>query len=371
MANQLRKQLASQYSEGDKLPCEAQLARQFGCSVHTLREALSVLSQEGWVRRKHGSGTFVARPVSSQKSQSPRQVGIRIELDPADVRLSPFYLHILYSLQQELTEHGWQPRLYSGRINVDTMDQRPEPCPPLLDDAAAGHLAGVIAVGTLPHESWIAPLHQAGVPLVGTHPDYQYSVCRDDRALIEAGVQALAEGGAKQLAMIGWHDPASPQILAMKDIFDSTVRHRGLSTRAEWLRQDVHPNTVGAGWEQFRDLWSYSHVKPDGLLICDDMFYTEVAIAIAELGIHVPDQLQVVSLANRDSGMFCPFPTTLLESDPAIHARDLVAQLQLLMEGQPIAVPRRHLPYQRRRVERATSDRHSASLAGDAVVPPR
>ena len=46
-------------SPGDKLPTEPRLARELSVSRATLRDALSLLEREGFLERKHGSGTFV------------------------------------------------------------------------------------------------------------------------------------------------------------------------------------------------------------------------------------------------------------------------------------------------------------------------
>lgn len=46
--------------EGDPLPSEADLAIQFGVSRMTARQAIQNLAAEGLVRRRRGSGTFIA-----------------------------------------------------------------------------------------------------------------------------------------------------------------------------------------------------------------------------------------------------------------------------------------------------------------------
>ena len=43
---------------GDKLPSEHELAEMYGMSRHTVRKALSILENEGFVRAEHGRGTF-------------------------------------------------------------------------------------------------------------------------------------------------------------------------------------------------------------------------------------------------------------------------------------------------------------------------
>ncbi|HEX3075241.1 MAG TPA: GntR family transcriptional regulator, partial [Lachnospiraceae bacterium] len=50
--------LASKINPGDKLPSENQLANMYGISRHTVRKALSILENEGFIAAEHGRGTF-------------------------------------------------------------------------------------------------------------------------------------------------------------------------------------------------------------------------------------------------------------------------------------------------------------------------
>lgn len=62
--NELKRLIEQKFKEGDKLPSEVELAKMFGVSRSTLREALRILEEEGYVIRKHGIGTFVApKPI--------------------------------------------------------------------------------------------------------------------------------------------------------------------------------------------------------------------------------------------------------------------------------------------------------------------
>jgi len=47
---------------GDRLPPERELAARYGCSLITVRRALSELAREGRLERARGRGTFVRRP---------------------------------------------------------------------------------------------------------------------------------------------------------------------------------------------------------------------------------------------------------------------------------------------------------------------
>ncbi|MDF1551742.1 MAG: GntR family transcriptional regulator [Deferrisomatales bacterium] len=62
LAQTVRQSIADEsYPSGSRLPSESALAKSFGVSVMTARQAVSVLAEEGLVERVQGSGTFVRR----------------------------------------------------------------------------------------------------------------------------------------------------------------------------------------------------------------------------------------------------------------------------------------------------------------------
>src|SRR6202041_940019 len=58
---ELRDRITSgQWAEGSPLPPQRDLAGEFGVSIMTLRQALQLLTDDGLVAARHGSGTYVA-----------------------------------------------------------------------------------------------------------------------------------------------------------------------------------------------------------------------------------------------------------------------------------------------------------------------
>lgn len=52
---------------GDRLPSENELSASCNISRHTVRKALSILEQEGFVEAEHGRGTFVSRKAGKKR----------------------------------------------------------------------------------------------------------------------------------------------------------------------------------------------------------------------------------------------------------------------------------------------------------------
>ena len=50
------------YKPGDKIATEAEMAKEFGVSLITVRKAVSLLMEKGLVIKKQGKGTFVTKP---------------------------------------------------------------------------------------------------------------------------------------------------------------------------------------------------------------------------------------------------------------------------------------------------------------------
>src|SRR5262245_44724335 len=53
---------SGEWMPGHQLPGENQLTAEFGVSRFTVRQALGLLERQGVVERRHGKGSFVARP---------------------------------------------------------------------------------------------------------------------------------------------------------------------------------------------------------------------------------------------------------------------------------------------------------------------
>lgn len=327
VAELLRGEILSQSRPGDKLDGERTLAVRFGVSVGTVRESLRSLAQNGLVHRRHGSGTYV-----SDRSAS-RHVGILIELEVSHPRASRFHLRVGQELKDYLAPHGIAARLYLGRTTPGSFSLRVT-CPEFTQELEAGNLSAVVAVVAPYDRAWMAPLQRQKLPVLGLWTDViPYRVDLDYEGMVERGARYLMEHGRRNLALLGW------SARSLTQAFRRVTEAAGVRSREAWIRTNLHPSLPGAGWAEFRELWMACGEKPDGLLILDDMLFDDVKTAILELGIRVPEQLMVVTHANKGAGLTAPFPFAQAEFDPDECAHHLGGMLRKLLSHEPVETP--------------------------------
>ena len=83
LAQRLQRRIAAgKFRTGERLPTESELMRMFGVGRSTVREAVRMLSDRGFLNVRQGAGTFVAAPAASDAlvEQRLRRTDIR-ELD--------------------------------------------------------------------------------------------------------------------------------------------------------------------------------------------------------------------------------------------------------------------------------------------------
>jgi len=90
IADELRERIRSgEHAAGKRLPNQRQLAREFGVTLMTLRQALELLERDRMIRCQHGLGTFVAAPfIDYDILQHQRfAADLRAQGEPVSTRL--------------------------------------------------------------------------------------------------------------------------------------------------------------------------------------------------------------------------------------------------------------------------------------------
>jgi GntR family transcriptional regulator len=134
LAEELRKRiLAGEWRPGERLPSEPELARRRTVSRSSMRAAITVLEEDGYVSRRHGSGTYVThRPalpndlgrnfgVTSMIARSGMQPG-SVEESAAAVPAPGVVAEALDVEEGRLVSRLWRVRTADGRRVVDVTD---------------------------------------------------------------------------------------------------------------------------------------------------------------------------------------------------------------------------------------------------------
>ena len=324
VADALRQDILASYHPGEKMEGEAKFARRLGVSPFTLRQAFAVLAYEGLIERRNGSGTYVAGDLERP------YITVFTFFDP-NAKATDFQTRIFWLCGSVLRERG-----YPVRLHVMTEGFQDEEWSPYCRGVAQGRICGALFISLRPGPMATA-LAEKAVPYVVTGEGFPYGVSLDDPAILREGTRHLLERGCRKIAVLGWNGSQTKDLcLQSLASFRALLDESGAAYHAEWLRNAVPPNVPGAGWEQFREIWAARDEKPDGLLVLDDVLFRDVMLGILDSHIQVPEQLQVVTHANKGSGFTYPFPVTTLEIDPDEYVEAMADLLIKLIKKEPM-----------------------------------
>lgn len=325
VAEKIEQQIIRKLSPGQKIPALRTLASRLKVSVSTLQSAIAVLRQRGLVESRQGSGVFVSG------SRNLLRVGILSELDPFASTISPFFRTVISGLRTRLAESKIEPIHYLGHVVPGEGPSDTPTCPELWEDVSAGRLDGVVVVNTPSTPAWYRRVNASPVPMVGALTPYRVEL--DWAGMTKAAVGDLAGKGCKRLGLIGWGG---------EDSFREEVKGHGLSTSDAWVRTDLDPGIPGAGWTEFRQIWSSPGGRPDGLVVLDDRLFIDVQLAILELGVQVPYELQLAVFVSRGISQPVRMAAALLEIEPEDTVRGLTNFMLQRLAGEliaPVPVP--------------------------------
>lgn len=199
LANKLREEIkAGIYLEGQKLPSENQLALQTGYSRQTVRQAISVLENEGLASRIQGSGTYVKG--AKLHRESTRNIAVVTTYIGEYI-----FPAILHGIDQVLAENGYTSMLSATRNRVDNERK-------VLMDLLGKPIDGLIVEGTKtalpnPNIDLYEQFGRLGIPVVfinGYYPKLKniIYVVADDRCGGKMACEILLKKGHKHIAGI-------------------------------------------------------------------------------------------------------------------------------------------------------------------------
>ena len=312
----------------EQLPTESEFAKIFGVSVPTVREALRSLVQSGYIRRRQGSGTYRSEFKKSDElaQKVDRTVAIVTPLDLSLSNLSFYFSKLALLTAKNLQSLGLKSEIYFGESIPSQPRAFDESA--LHRDIKAGKIALAVVMSEAETESrgYTRLLRAAGIPII--EADRIFSPNGQDRTMdmLHRALSVLTRNNRRKVACIGFNGHDSAKV---RDL----VAAEGCVTDEAWMLSDLHPSEAGSGYSLMREVWTTSKIKPDGLIITDDLFFRDVSLAIQELGIKVPEQLLVITAKNSGVTLNAEFSPIEIEYDASEVASQIVQNVQIILNG--------------------------------------
>lgn len=319
------------YCERMLLPTEQLLCQRFHISRQTARRALSLLEEEGWIARRQGSGSHLLACVKPEKTLH-RSIAV------VTTYISDYiFPSILREIETVLSASSCAPLVFATQNQI-SIERKV-----LLTLLSMKELDGVLVEGTKtalpnPNLDLYRRLIARGVNLVfinGVYPELSdtLSVLDDNRGGGRLLTQYLCRKGHRNI--LGIFKSDDMQGLLRYAGYVETLRDLDLpleDSRVFWYNTEnkqavLSDLSLDAIWEAARDCTA---------TICyNDEVAVRLVTHLLKRGIHVPEQMAVVSFDNSQYSELSPLRITSLSHDKRNVGR-LAAELMLrLLQGEP------------------------------------
>lgn len=326
LADILRSELTPVSQQGGKLPTEAELSHRYHMSRQTVRHALKLLTDEGLIHRRQGSGSYVSSSVSRTASMQVAVVTTFLD--------DYIFPKILHDVQSCFAQSGYSTLVFATENKVSRERE-------ILTQLLTLGVNGILVEGAktalpTPNADIYIKLKENGIPVLFLHGIYgnlQGFPCILDDNISGGAIltRYLIRKGHKNIAGIFKSDDLQgPQryqgmIDALRDAqmpipddhvfwYDTELRHLMVS------RRDVH----------FLDDILKKRLSPCSAVICYNDEIAHLLIQrLLDHGMRVPEDIAVVSFDDSYYSQIGPVPITSL-----CHKSDRIGQTaaRLLLE---------------------------------------
>lgn len=290
---------------GDKLPSERVLQDELGVSRSTVRQALNVLIQDGFLQSQPGSGTFVLE--HHQRAAQPGAVGIVVSRP----NFHFFYPELVAAFSDRLQDAGYS-------VILSMHNDRAEMFARIQSDFVAQNIRALAI--TPPRngdmslvDTALRELDQSGIPtvLIGRRSDRYMnidSVAPDNRAIGYQAARHLIELGHQRIWHIGFLDYSTAQDRfegyrqAMIEaglepvIFELAEYPAGGANGPHNYPHSEH--LANPAYYLARDLLANQAELPTALFCFNDVVAMGVYKALREMGLRIPDSMSLISVDN-------------------------------------------------------------------------
>jgi len=315
-----------EFLPGERIHSEMDLCKMHSVSRQTVRQALNVLEQEGFLSKKQGSGTFVSKVPGAAKSVNIRTVGV------VSTYFSDYiFPDIITGIEQVLSEHnvGMQLALTHNKVKSEEkalLSMLDKNISALIVEPSKSALPN-------PNRRLYDEIEERGIPLVFFNARYEWStfpcIALDDVQAGRMATQHLIDSGHKRIA----------GIFKLDDI-QGHLRYKGFMKSTGEAGLDVDEKKVlWYSAEDVDDLFLsserlLSRLADSDAVVC---YNDQLAIRLVEFcsnhDIGVPEKLSIVGIDNSNLAAMCEVPLTTIAHPRRKLGRDTGEAILKLLEN--------------------------------------
>lgn len=315
---------------GERVPTRSEIGEHFGVSTMTVQRAFDRVIEEGFLTVAGKAGTVVA-----EHPPHLHRFVLSVPGHPGDTRWVRFW--DLLVQEAERWGHGTPSHMVVAQ-NADP-EIGPVEAERLAQEIADHRVAGILLVTDAPHIT-SSLLRDADIPRVtftGLTPKSDVpGICLggEGRLWFSRAVEHVHARGRKRIALITVPGLAQPRHLEM---WRELLEKRGLVCDPALIQM---AGQWDARWATNLVLALFrgpADQRPDALVVSDDNLVEQVCAGLQQLGLRVPEDLDVVAHANFPLAAPTALPLTRLGFDiPQVFALAMdLLQRQQRREGVP------------------------------------
>ena len=320
---------------GVPLPSLSDIRSELGVGQATVEKAFAQLEAQGLIERKPRKGVFVADRTATG------EMAIVLKPQFFGAEASQAYRITCTALTEALHTQNprWNIKMHLGKVVTDGEDF--PATLNIMEPAILPRLRGIFTFHPL--YDLEQKLERVNVPVIHINGMNRmhggtYHVAFDHKDFFQQSVQHLRDAGCRSIGML-WNENTNVKQELQTDslrIISELAAMHGLECRPEWMPFQVPDGTSGVteqdGYDLFMQLWKQSE-KPDSVIVVDDVLCKGVLRAVLQLGVKLPEDIQLITYANK--GVPLPFhkPVTRIEFDVEAQAERAVEMMDGLVGG--------------------------------------
>lgn len=343
IVEKLREDIFYRLRPGDELPGDNELSRTLKVSPLTVREAMSVLGEEGLLERCVGSGTRIAKPRIGRH----QVIAVLIDKDLTHPRFPMHFLPIYEHIRRAFEKSGLRVQLYTGRLDPNDFPKKIS-SKNLLDDLKSERIAAVVNLVGYPEQKHLDDAAARHIPWIyfGRTGNAPIKITSDMEATLDALIEKFAAHGKSRAALIGWQGfwDTNLRDAERRSWFEAAVAKHGMSTRQEWIWMNLYPGLNGAGWSQFQTMWTSQSDKPDAIIFMDDLLFLDAIPALERIGRNIPHELEIGVCTFRAKQIAGHIPVVVAEVCPQSLSRTVLKQVIAVLESGEVIPSQQIIP---------------------------